>query len=146
MIAAAMAIEADLTIPQLTYRPTSTGGNVFLDWMPDDPNVAVAFMTQPGRPQLGKGAHDFPDVQALVRGAPYDAEGAHALAQAICDAFHCRPASTWAAGTDHEVWVIGCTAAQSSPVPIGRDARERPEYSLNFRLTVHQPTTHRQSA
>ena len=71
------------------------------------------------------------------------AEGGYALARSIYDALHCLDGVTLDGGGPDEVHVIGCTAQQSDPIPLGPDALERPEWSLNFQLRTHSPTPHR---
>ena len=84
-----------------------------------------------------------PVVQVLVRGGKRTPMGGYERARAIYDALHCLDGVLLDDGGDDEVFVIGCTAQQSDPIPLGPDALERPEWSLNFQLTTHSPTTHR---
>lgn len=139
MIASAIARTLDAAIESLEYRPDSAGGNTFVDWMPDSPDVAVSVMNRPATPNLTKLPGDTAQVQVLVRHD--DPTDARSLALQIFDALACLPAGVIAAGTDDEVQLIGCTV--TSIAPIGRDEAKRPEYSLNVSLRVHNPTTHR---
>lgn len=142
MISAALARHLDAQITGLSYAaPGSTGGNVYADWMPDEPDRAVAVMTGQPLPQLTRQATDLPQMQVLVRDRK--SRDGEALARAVYSALTCMRRATLAAGTDDEVLVLGCTAAQSGPVSIGRDAVDRHEWSINFSLRVHAPTTHR---
>lgn len=139
MIAGAIARTIDAAIPSLEYRPDTAGGNLFVDWMPDTPDVAVSVMTQPATPNLTKLPGDTAQVQVLVRHTdPIDLAD---MAAAIFDALACLPAQILAAGTPDEVQLIGCTATTSGP--IGRDEAGRPEWSLDASLRFHNPTSHR---
>lgn len=142
MIARACAKHADATIPALTFAASGTaGGNTFVDWMPDEPDTAVAFMTGQPQPQLTKAATDLPMVQAIVRARK--ASDAEALAQQVYAEFTCLPRCVLDEGGPDEAHLIGCTAIQSGPVSMGRDPKDRAEFSLNFALRVHAPTTYR---
>lgn len=144
MIAVAVAKRLDLVFTDLTYAAIgTTGGNVFVDWMPNTPDIAVAVMTLAGRPQLSKLPHDLPGIQIIVRGEPSKSLAAFAMAAAVYGELQCLDLTTLDSGGAHEVFVIGCTADQSGPVSIGRDELQRPEYSLNFSLVTSSPTTHR---
>jgi len=111
--------------------------------MPSTLDMAVVVMTQPGAPQLSKIPMDHPGLQVVVRGARYDSRGAHTLARSVYSTLTCLDGVTFDAGGDDEVYVIGCTATQSDPTPIGRDTNDRPEYTVNFQLTTRAPTAHR---
>lgn len=144
MIAAAIALHLaggdDPLIDGLTFD-LDAASNTFIEYMPDAPDVAVAVMSSGALPQLSKAATDLPTVQVIVRHR--DPVAGYTLARAIYDALACLPFGTLAEGSEHEVLVIGCTPAQSGPISIGRDDNQRHEWSLNFQLRVHAPTTHR---
>ena len=142
MIAVAIAKHIDANVSGIT-RSNTAGGNLFLGRMPDKPDEAVAVMPQPGLPQFDRSPTDLPTVQVLVRGAKRTPMSGYERARAIYDALNCLDGVLLDEGGDDEVFVIGCTAAQSDPIPLGPDATERPEWSLNFQLITHQPTTHR---
>lgn len=137
------------TLDGLTYAPTDVDGNVFVDWMPDTPNLAVAVMHGAGLPQMTRNADDLPTLQVIVRGEQHDPASALLLCRAIYDRYQCRDGWELTGALDADgdpippVWVSGCSALQSAPVPMGRDQLDRPEYSLNFSLLTHNPTTHR---
>lgn len=127
----------------LDYRESAVGGNTFIDWMPDSPDLAVALMSQPGRPQRSKLPHDLPGLQAIVRAPAQKSEQAHNLATEILEAMNGLAHTTLDPDGEHETIVVGCTASQSAPVPIGRDDKDRPEYSVNLDFHTHNPTSHR---
>lgn len=139
MIAAAVARTLDTEIESLAYRPALAGGNIYVGWMPDTPDIAVAVMPRPGTPNLTKLPGDVANVQILVR--HIDEVALDELTATIFDRLACLPAQVLAAGTTDAVQLIGCTVTSSAP--IGRDAAGRPEHSLNVTLRIHNPTTHR---
>lgn len=143
MLAVAIAQRLDARIAGLTYALAGqVGGNITVDWMPDTPNNAVAVMTDAGTAQLSKLPVDTPGAQILVRGEERSTVETYELAAAIYAEMQCLDAVTIGSGP-HAIYVIGCSCLQSGPIPIGRDEKNRPEYSLNFQLRVHNPTTHR---
>lgn len=143
MLARAIATYLGANVAGLTWAGCATGGNVFVATMPDSPDVAVMVMPTGGREQLTRLPYDLPSLQVMTRGEPYDAVGPFETAAAIYSALTCLDGVTLDPGGDDEVLVVGCTAAQSAPVSIGRDANDRHEFTTNWRLHVHNPTTHR---
>lgn len=143
MLSAATAKHLALSVTGLVYESDDdeVPDTVFHEHMPSSPDTAVAVMSAGGRPQPTLGAHDFPSVQVLVRAL--DAQTGHDLAMAIYGELHGLDRSTLDDGGDDEVFVIGCTATQSAPIPLGKDANQRQEWSLNFDLTIDAPSTHR---
>lgn len=124
------------------FRPDAAGGDAFVEHMPDQPAAAV--MADAGAlPELSRQPWGRPTLHLIVRGAPYDHAGAHARAQQIIDALDCQPPTRWDEDGDDEVLVEGCTALSREPGPMGRDPLHRPEYSLNFVLHTHQPSSNR---
>ncbi len=144
MLSKAIAKHAATVVDALTFNETTAGGNVFIEWMPEAPDTAVAVMTQPGQPQLSKRPVDLPGVQFLVRGErKADPDDSYELASALYGAFNCLDGVTLDDGGPDEIYVIGCTALQSGPTYLGRDSNDRPEWSLNHSLRTYSPTTHR---
>lgn len=149
MIGFHIAHHIGANIAGLDYAPTNPGGNVFVDWMPETPDLAVAVMHGAGLPQGSRNPDDMPTIQIIVRGNPHDSHSALAVASAIYNRFHCRDGWEATGALDPAgdaiapVWVSGMTAQQTAPVPMGRDANTRPEFSLNFALFTNNPTTHR---
>lgn len=144
MLATAVAKLLDAQVVGLTFAATGqVGGNVFVGWMPDAPDRCVAVMPGAPLPQLSKLPTDQPTIQLIVRDAVGKYRAAHDLAEACRSAIDCLPAQVLADGTPDEVQIIGATADQSGPIDMGRDQKDRPEFSVNTTWRVHQPTTHR---
>lgn len=144
MIAAAFAKHLDATLAGLTYIEDASGGNVFLDWEPAGPDVCVTISGRPGLPEESfKLPGGQPGLQIIVRGAPYQERTGRQLAFAIYSELDRLDGVTLDEGGADEVYVVGCTASQSEPTPIGRDDNHRPRWSLNFLARVNTPTVHR---
>jgi hypothetical protein len=143
MIAAAVARHLSTRIVGLRYDPVGKDGNVFVAFMPDRPNIAVAVMPTGGLPQMTKDPDDQPGVQIIVRGDRNMPRASYELARDIYGELTCLDLVTLDEGGDDEVFVVGCTALQSDPVPMGQDSNQRHEWSLNFGLHTHAPTLNR---
>lgn len=143
MLAVAVAKYLDDQLPDLTFREDQRGGNVFVASMPSEPDEAVAVMPSGGVEQPDRTGHDMPTLQILVRGKRMAPRPSYELARAIYSKLACLDLVVLDEDGPDEVKVIGCTAMQSDPVPLGQDANQRHEWSLNFRLHVHAPTANR---
>lgn len=143
MIHAAIAKHLAAEIDSLTYSATTAGGNVFVGWMPAGPDIAVAVMPAGGLRDGSRIPTDAPVVQVLVRGERHDHQASYELAREVYDRLHVLDLVTLDDGGTDEVFVIGCTAVQSDPIPLGPDSNDRPEWSLNFELLVPSVTTNR---
>lgn len=130
-------------IDGLTFDPTGTDGNVFTHTMPSGPNLAVGVYAEPGAPQRTNAPTDLPSFRVQVRGDANDFYGAETLAAAVIADLTCLDGVWLDQDGDDEVWLIGCTAALSTPTPLGRDANQRFEFVTYFDARIHQPTTHR---
>jgi len=103
--------------------------NLFFDLLPDRPDLCAA-VRETGSwrmPEANTGI-EYPTAQVLVRGGANNILGARDFMQsiyaAIRDALPQTINSTWYGG----FWVA------SGPASIGRDERQRPVYSVNFRI------------
>lgn len=137
------------TIPTLTgldalsFDEDGVDGNVFAGTMPSSPNLAVAVFPEPGARQPTKAPTDLPSFRVAVRGPRDDYFTAEETAGLIIAGLTCLD-GVWLDqdGTD-EVFLIGCTAAFSTPTPLGRDSNQRFEFLDYFDARIHNPTTHR---
>lgn len=124
----------------IDYRPDATGGDAFLDDMPERSGLTVAVYGRGGQPAEGGLGYDFPTVQVMVRGADQDPRPPHAKARAIYAALADLHHYALADGT----FLVGCSADQSEPIRLGPDANGRHQYGLNFTLDVRALTPHRE--
>lgn len=143
MLYSAVAKHLPTVVPGLVYDPTGTTGNVFVALMPSTPDVAVAVMPAGGAPQPTLDPSDHPAVQILVRGPEHDPRPGLQLAGDIYGALQALDLTRLDPGGPDEVLVITCDARQTGPIPMGPDANDRHEWSLNFDFVVSAPTVHR---
>lgn len=143
MLAAAVAKHLDTALTPVKFSESGTGGNCFVGWMPDVPDLAVMVNPTGGQEQPTRDPSDSPTVQVIVRSAKGTQRVGHELAQNIYSTLQCLDRTVLdPAGVD-ETRVIGTTAEQSAPISLGLDAVGRPEWSLDFVFQIHNPTTHR---
>lgn len=143
MLVRAVAKLLDAQITGLTFADGQAAGNVFVGWMPDSPDRCVAVMAGSPLPQLSKLPVDIPTVQLIVRDGSGKYGAAHDLAEACRSALDCLPAQILDPGGADQTQIVGATADQSGPIDMGRDTKDRPEFSVNTTWRTHHPTTHR---
>lgn len=127
----------------VNFDEAGPAGDTFLGHMPSQPDAAVMIQPSGGDPASGTLGYDAPVVQVIVRGAGYDQRLPYQRARAIYAALHGLHHVTLDPGGPDEVFVVGCLAQQSDPVPLGPDDNERQEFSLNFALETRALTTNR---
>lgn len=119
-------------------------GNVFVQRMPPTPHTAVAVMSTGGLPYRTLAPVALPSIQLLVRGEPHAGPGVvYRHAAELLELFDGLDGAQLFAGPgdlDGPLWLIGCSALQSDPVPLGVDDLERHEYSVNLQARVSRPT------
>lgn len=126
--ALATYISTDLAIGTL-------GQTVFKDYMPDDPDGSldtcfVIASTGGGAPTLTSGDDtDSPSFQ--LRSRAFDADIARGSLTTVFEALHGLTETTVHGVRFKLVWFL-----QSNPVPLGRDERQRFEYTQNLRALV----------
>ena len=141
MLAIAVAKYLAETEDDFTY--SEAGGDLFIAFDPSTER-AVVVMPQPGEGTYTKAPTDTPGLQIIVRHETlHDPLPGYQLARRIYSRLACLDNVTLDEGGDDEVRVIGCDAAQSDPVPMGVDANDRHEFSLNFDFRTVAATAHR---
>ncbi|CAL9607490.1 hypothetical protein SUDANB95_05519 [Actinosynnema sp. ALI-1.44] len=121
------------------YAPTGTGGTLYLDELPDTPDLAVALARYGGTESDSRLPYDEIAMQWRVRGSHQDRRTAANLAQRIYDELHGMGSRALPGGT----WMVDLIGTQGGPVYIGKDPKHRPEWTVNMRAEVHRPTVHR---
>lgn len=114
----------------------TVASDIFYNRMPDVDNCVVIFDSG-GLPGNLKQSHDYPTVQ--IRSRNLVASGAYNKIAAIYNVLqglHNVNLTT--------IHVIDCASIQSAPINIGQDLKQRQEYTINFQLTVVNPTAHRE--
>lgn len=121
----------------------TTDANIVLGPMQDLPDRCVRVLVPTGLPEPSGLPIGNPQVQLMVRG-PRDAwRDTEAWARELLDRYDCADGITIATGTADELLLIGCTAMQSDPIQLPADANDRPRFTVNLQVMVHQPTAHR---
>lgn len=112
----------------------TVGQTIFINYLPDQPGApaAATLVQTAGRPGDVSYRWDTVGVQVLVRGQP---AAAQTLAQQYYDALSALQRTAiggW--------YLVDCQPQQSGPVYLGRDEAGLDEYSVNFLVTVRNPT------
>lgn len=116
----------------------ATATDLFVEWMPDKPDVAVGLYMGSGPESSAGSGEDTPNVQVRVRGTR-DARTAKVKAEAVYNALHALGDTLLPGGTR----LIYCLAIQSGFNRIGVDEAGRHVYTCNFRTMILNPTTNR---
>lgn len=117
---------------------SSSGGDVYFDVMPDQPDTAVALTVYGGASIDSKLPYDAPSVQVRTRSTAADRSTARARAWAIYRELHGLGPLDLPDGTR----LLSCIA-QQSPASLGQDDLGRIEYVVNYALETYSPSTHR---
>lgn len=128
----------------VTFDETGMTGDAFVEHLPDAPDATVMVKSTGGPTADSFHGYDTPTVQVLVRGDGPDPRPARDRAMDIYNVLAGLHATVLLdASGQEEIGVVSCTAIQSAPVSLGRDGNHRHEYSQNYQLEIHNPTTHR---
>jgi hypothetical protein len=111
------------------FDETGTTGNIFIETIPEQPDVALAIFSTggPGNDPLDE--YIRLSFQIIIRTIPHDPRAGALLAQQIVDALNGFNSDYLADGGNY---IYDTTAQQSGPNNIGRDQNNRFEYSQNF--------------
>jgi hypothetical protein len=124
--------------PDGTSYPANVTG-VYLLGLPATPDRGISLNPYGGLDSTPKLSHDSPNVQALIRGTR-DGREALGLAEAVYGVLHGLTETELSEGT----YVITCACLQSGPNYLSPDANSRHLFSVNARVTVRNPTLHRE--
>ncbi|WHM36314.1 minor capsid protein [Streptomyces sp. BPTC-684] len=122
----------------LSYDPTGTNGDCFIESMPPTPDAAVGLWLYDGGAQDSLNAYDRRRLQVRVRGGS-DPRASRRRCEAIYSELHGLAGIQLPADGP---WLI-LAAARGTPAPMGPDSSGRHEHVVNFDLDVSAPTTHR---
>lgn len=134
MLSAACCVHLATLGLGIVYPPSGAGVHAYAEELPDNPDLAVGVFVLPGPPPVDLSGYVTPTVQVVVRGAAGDRETGLGLAQAIRAALDGTDTVVWAAGTPHERALLTVDATASHPKSRGVDPRDRPLWSVDFRL------------
>ncbi|WP_329622920.1 minor capsid protein [Streptomyces sp. NBC_01255] len=115
--------------------PTDT---CFLEFLPPEPDEAVALTVYDGPEPDSLLPYDEPRVQVRVRGTT-DPRVSRRRCRAIRSALHGLGPVTLPDGTD----LILSVCTQGDAASMGVDETQRHEHVANFRMEIHRPTAHR---
>lgn len=114
----------------------ATGWTFFENYSPATPDQAVVARDTGGAPGEATSAIDYPTFQLMVRSGKLRSDLARAKMIECYNALHEGdiPDST----TSPPRQLVYCFGVQSSPLYIGTDENERPEFVINFRAMAHR--------
>lgn len=127
-------ISADL----VEYLGTVDGlPSVYLEVLPETPDTCIGVYTRAGAAPSTAAGLERKAVQVLVRGTAQDGRASYTIAETIYNLLH-RMTPNAAIVTGGEI-VQQVMANNSGPYHIGRDAKGRHEWSINFTCWVWNP-------
>lgn len=132
MIKNIMQFLAD-NIDEVEYMEDGTGGNIFDNVLPAEPDTALMIESTGGASRdMRLMTYMEPSIRILVRGTE-DPRPARWLAEDVIDVMGVLVNQDW------DNWrVVKSQATQGHPVNIGRDGKNRHRFSCNFELEVQR--------
>lgn len=112
-----------------TYAAT-TGWSIHISKQPDKPDTAITIYDSGGRPKNPRWLLDFPTVQVRVRGLVNGYLAARAKCEDIDNALVGLPSQD----LNGDRWTM--LTQISAPTFLGYDENQRPEFSMNYQLTI----------
>jgi hypothetical protein len=125
------------TASLLTYDPTGTSGDCFIDAMPATPDECVVLGLYGGPQPDSRLGYDPPNLQVRVRGTG-DPRVSRSRANALYSELHGLGPVTLADGTE----LLSCNAIQTV-TSMGLDDQRRFEHVFNCYLEIRSITAHR---
>lgn len=143
MIVPALCRHLHANVDGLTFDEEFATGNVFAWHLPSTPDLAVMVTVYGSLPQATLAPTSMPTVQVMVRCPENDPVSGLELAADIHQLWAGMDLTTIDPAGPDETLVITCTALQDEAIPIGQDANRRHQFTQNYQLRTHHPTTHR---
>ncbi len=114
------------------------GWGIFIGPEPSKHDTTVSIREGAGPGPMPKWLIDFPRIQTMIRGAPGGYQAAKTKAQEVLDELHSIPSQDLNGDRWNSIITI------SGPAYIGLDQKDRPRFTVNFRLIIEPATgTHR---
>ncbi len=114
------------------------GWGIFIGPEPSSPNTTITIREHAGLGAMPKWLVDFPAIQTMIRGAPGGYQLAKLKAQQVLDELHSIPSQD----LNGDRW--NSIIATTRPAYIGVDEKNRPRFSVNFKLILEPASgTHR---
>jgi len=109
----------------------------FVVSMPDQPDLAWCVVGQKGFPTRDLSGYELPEFKVIYRtskvaGHQPGYDGAERIRRDLQHTFRI----VWAAGTEHEQYVLWCEANEPEPVHLGPDAVGRPQWSVSVQTEL----------
>lgn len=108
----------------------ASGWGIYIGKSPDLPDTCVTIYAAGGASPNPKWLLDFPSVQIIIRGSEDGYVAARAKAQVIKDTLLGLPSQDLNGDRWVGVWQVG------DITPMGFDQKQRPLFSLNYRLII----------
>lgn len=115
-----------------------TGGNIFINAMPAQPNEAIAIFATGGPTIDPRNEYASRAIQVLIRTAANDPRPGETTAQSVIDVLKGFNTGYLAAGGNY---VVDVEASQDGPNNIGQDENGRYEFSQNFIVQIRKEST-----
>lgn len=120
------------------FEEGGTGGNIFINSLPDQPNEAIGIFGTGGPMIDPRNEYAGRAIQVLIRTVPNDPRPGERLAQAVIDRLKGFNSGYLAAGGN---WIVDIAAQQDGPNNIGQDENGRYEFSQNFLIEMKKEIT-----
>jgi hypothetical protein len=108
----------------------TSGWSIHISRMPNKPDTCITIYDSGGAPSNPKWLLDFPTVQVRVRGSENGYLAAQAKCKDIVDALLGLPSQD----VNGDRWVM--ITQLSAPTFLGYEDNKRPQFSINFQLTI----------
>lgn len=118
----------DMLLSSAAALDMTFGTDLHIGSMPDSPNACVAIYDTSGSDPDGNRAYFYPHIQVRVRGAVGGYRAAGMLARSIQGYLKERHNETWNSTAYVGIWAMG------DILFVGHDEKNRPIFSVNFRL------------
>ena len=125
----------------VVYDETLPTADCFISNLPPSPDNAVMLRPIPGRKPEVKFGFDYPSLQVWIRDAIY--RTGEERANDIYAALQSLRTIDLDFGGPDAVRLLDCQAVTSGPAYLNMDENNRHEWSLNFDLSITNPTIHR---
>jgi len=102
--------------------------NTFVGIIPEETVPSIGVLDSPGQPPEGISDIDYPSVQITILGEPFKYTETYALADTVKNLLHQQGGQTI-----NGTWYLGIWA-DNDPIFLGLDEKNRPEFSINFRI------------
>lgn len=140
MIAVAVAKHL-MTRGLLIFDETLPTADCFIASLPPEPDNVVMLRPVAGHKPEVKFGYDYPSLQLWVRDRDYRTGEERALA--LYSEMQSLRTATLDEGGSDEVRLLDCQSVASGPAYLNTDENGRHEWSMNFDLSITNPTAHR---